>query len=749
VSSSSKRNHLQLLDRTMRQYAQEIGDRFVARLAHSYGDAYSFLRSRSNVARWSPDQIVVLRDRVERAYQAGRISAETMEKACQLISSLVGDYDDPKTDEITRAPRPSTIGQIRGLKQAAPKQLPSRPAGADMNTVSIAARAVPTKIHPAARTSPFIDSALQTVVIARAESVPPEEEIAIAPPVEEVVTALPAEPVAAAPVSVAQTPSKVVSGATLAERYVLEKLIGIGGTSLIYQARDLKAVGTFAAERVAVKLLHPALQARPRAVERFVDQFRQQHRLSHPGIARVLDLDVDAGNWFMTMELLEGETLLDRARHGVPRSEALRLVAACADALTYAHQAGVVHGDLKPSNIFLTQDGLIRLLDFGGTMEPRSADEGDAQASVAATPAYASPEVLAGELPTVRDDVFSLACIAHELLTGQHRYARDGVPVPPRTSGSLSLRDSLALSRGMASQRMDRPETVAEFVRLLLAPQSATGAGELVSNRADTAAATMRTRWQRQWRLLGFGVWGLGCLVALLSFAFDEPAPLQQAAGPSVAVAVPRAQPAAESLPDEAAPGELPEEAINPRTITPSATAPGPLPAAPIVTETPAATTTWTPAEPAAASLLPRKKSAPNNAVTVRRAAAVRVLPASAQPPSKVVSGTIGLERRQVLVSGRAVAAVITLKRTGNTSGRARVRWTTVPGTAKSPQHYRSASAIAEFADGQEIRTLFVPILQQPSNRSARTFSVALQRAPGGPPVGPVTSTMVTILGDI
>jgi hypothetical protein len=125
----------------------------------------------------------------------------------------------------------------------------------------------------------------------------------------------------------------------------------------------------------------------------------------------------------------------------------------------------------------------------------------------------------------------------------------------------------------------------------------------------------------------------------------------------------------------------------------------------------------------------------------------MRVLPVKAPTAASAV-GSIGLERRQVLVSGRAVAAVITLKRIGSTRGRARVRWNTVLGTAQSAQHFRSASAIAEFADGQEIRTLFVPIMQQPSDRSTRTFAVALERAPGGPPVGPVTRTTVTILGD-
>jgi hypothetical protein len=109
---------------------------------------------------------------------------------------------------------------------------------------------------------------------------------------------------------------------------------------------------------------------------------------------------------------------------------------------------------------------------------------------------------------------------------------------------------------------------------------------------------------------------------------------------------------------------------------------------------------------------------------------------------------TIELETREVLVSGRAVAAVIMLKRTGSTAGRVRVRCKTVPGSAVPAEDYQSLSTMVQFGDRQAMQTLFVPILQPPPNGESRTFSVTLERAPRGPSLGSVTRTTVTILGD-
>jgi hypothetical protein len=120
----------------------------------------------------------------------------------------------------------------------------------------------------------------------------------------------------------------------------------------------------------------------------------------------------------------------------------------------------------------------------------------------------------------------------------------------------------------------------------------------------------------------------------------------------------------------------------------------------------------------------------------------------ASRPSVAVVRGRIELEVSEILVSSRAVAAVVILKRTGSTEGPVRVRWKTVPGTATPGIDYESVSAVVKFADGQVTRTLFVPILQPPERTEPRSFSIQLQRLSKGPALGSIKSTAITIWGD-
>jgi hypothetical protein len=136
-------------------------------------------------------------------------------------------------------------------------------------------------------------------------------------------------------------------------------------------------------------------------------------------------------------------------------------------------------------------------------------------------------------------------------------------------------------------------------------------------------------------------------------------------------------------------------------------------------------------------------------AASIQSAEGEPAVAAPAKPKPKTRSKSrIEMETRQVMVSGRAVAAVILLKRTGSKYGRTRVRWKTLPGTATPTRDYEGTTKTVQFADGQVQRTIFVPLLQQPPGAESKTFSVVLERAPQGSPLGSVTSTTVTILGD-
>ncbi len=272
------------------------------------------------------------------------------------------------------------------------------------------------------------------------------------------------------------------NSAVLRDRYVLEQPLGYGGTSVVMRARDLRrADGADQSPDVAIKLLRPEFRDKPQCIARLRREFHQTQSVAHPNVVRFYDLDCDHGAWFIAMELLTGESLgrcLRRAcPAGLPAAEALRISVACGDALAYAHDHGVTHGDVKPDNVFLTATDEVRVLDFGvvpdTVRQTTSADPaiGD-PVMAAATRAYASPEVLSGQAPEPRDDVFSLACVIYEILAGRHPYgrrganeARDARLTIERLPG-LSTRQWQALAAGLAWNRELRPG-MRELMRVL------------------------------------------------------------------------------------------------------------------------------------------------------------------------------------------------------------------------------------------------------------------------------------------
>ena len=197
--------------------------------------------------------------------------------------------------------------------------------------------------------------------------------------------------------------------------YVTERLLGSGGMGAVYLA--YRADGQFD-QTVALKVMAPHL-----AGEVFVRSFRNERQLlaalAHPNIARLLDGGVVAGGSpYLVMEYVEGE-LWDRycAAHKLPIEARIRLFLQVCDAVEFAHQNLIVHGDLKPGNILVTADGTVKLLDFGTAKLVRDP-EGKVTQFPSLTPRYASPEQLRGERVNTLSDVFSLGVILYESLTG-------------------------------------------------------------------------------------------------------------------------------------------------------------------------------------------------------------------------------------------------------------------------------------------------------------------------------------------
>lgn len=228
-------------------------------------------------------------------------------------------------------------------------------------------------------------------------------------------------------------------------RYEILGVIGAGGMGEIYRARDSQL-----GREVAVKVIRADTAARRTAVERFEREARTVALLSHPNILDIHDFDEDDGIVYAVTELLEGQDLRRRLRHGkLPLSTALKVGAAVADGLAAAHENGIVHRDIKPENVFVTSDGRVKILDFGiaGLWDAPAEGSPDTQARtttltesgrVLGTAGYLSPEQARGETADARSDIFSLGCLLYEMLTGKRAFAAE---TPQKTMLAVLNRD--------------------------------------------------------------------------------------------------------------------------------------------------------------------------------------------------------------------------------------------------------------------------------------------------------------------
>lgn len=207
----------------------------------------------------------------------------------------------------------------------------------------------------------------------------------------------------------------------------LLEILGTGGMGVVYLAE--REGGDFT-QRVALKLVRAGF-ADPRLEERLRRERRILARLEHPGIARFIDGGTTAtGQSYFAMEYIEGTSLLEYCPScSLSIAERLRLFIEVCEALNYAHQQLVVHGDLKPGNILVTHDGRPKLLDFGiaELLDPSTGEEHGPRTHPWMTPAYAGPEQIRGERLTATTDVYALGVVLFELLTGRLPYQVDGL----------------------------------------------------------------------------------------------------------------------------------------------------------------------------------------------------------------------------------------------------------------------------------------------------------------------------------
>ncbi len=267
--------------------------------------------------------------------------------------------------------------------------------------------------------------------------------------------------------------------------------LGAGGMGEVYRAKDLRL-----GRDIALKVLPEAVAASADRLARFEREARMVAAINHPNIVTLHSIEEVDGTRFITMELVEGQSL---DRHvtpgGLPITRVIDIAVAIADALTAAHEKGVVHRDLKPANVIVTQDGRVKVLDFGlakpanervafeATQTPTQTMPISTAGQIAGTLPYMAPEQVRGDAVDARTDLFALGIVLYELATGRRPFAG-------ATSADLSsaiLRDA---PDPLSAVRADVPEDLDRIVSLCLEKDP----GERAQTAQDMSSRLRRVR---------------------------------------------------------------------------------------------------------------------------------------------------------------------------------------------------------------------------------------------------------------
>ena len=730
--------------------------------------AEEFLAAVRNQFQDDTDEHWELLSLLDQYYRRGKIKADLFQTLKSRLEGPALDDDEDVTASLAATvaarlaasprPRPSTVVTAPVTASQTKPASNSRSAGRNARTAALDSRSAARDVRAEA---PDPRSAARD---ARVEAPDPRSAARDARVEAPDLRSAGRDARTAAPDTRSGAAREVAIGDVLRHRYKVVGVLGQGGMATVFEAVDEYRVDLpTTSQRLAVKVLHTAVTQREELLSELQREFQHLQLLSHPNIVRVHEFDRDGDIAFFTMEFLNGALLSQvlGARKGaaLPRPYALAIMRDAGAALAHAHSRGVLHGDINPQNIFITNNGELRVLDFGAShsmLRGRwNTDNKLSERAPVATPGYASCQVLEGQYPDSRDDVFAFACVAYVLLSGRH-------PFPNRTAVEASAQ-RLRLSRppsitnqqwrvlreALRWERDRRPTDVQQWLdRFGLA-----GAAPRLPNLpllVNTPPAS-----KLNFKRAAAGVFAAALLAAVGFWAVTNYDSLQQYvagwtgrarsalddAGKLPAVPAP----VAEAPPPDAAPTTA---SRSPATASPSPAAASPSPAA---ASPPPAARSQPPAArsnagnsalsqltaspiPAAPAATPRSRSAP--------AQAAAGAPAHGSPAGPA---RIELASDTVDVQAPDTTASIVVHRKGNLHGDADFTWWTESGTAKPGQDFAAVTPrLGRIGDGDASVNLSVSVSGAPRTKP-KSFYVVIDRTDSGPALGGRTLTMVTL----
>jgi serine/threonine protein kinase/tetratricopeptide (TPR) repeat protein len=214
---------------------------------------------------------------------------------------------------------------------------------------------------------------------------------------------------------------ELTTGTTFAGRYQIIEELGRGGMGRVYKAQD-----TEIKEKIALKLIKPEISSDKKTIERFQNELKLARKISHRNVCRMHHLEKSEGNYFITMEYVDGENLkgMIRMMEQLSSGKAISIAKQVCEGLSEAHRIGVVHRDLKPSNIMINKDGNAKIMDFG-IARSLTGKSVTGVGVMIGTPEYMSPEQVESKEIDQRSDIYSLGVILYEMVTGRVPFEGD------------------------------------------------------------------------------------------------------------------------------------------------------------------------------------------------------------------------------------------------------------------------------------------------------------------------------------